>query len=459
MKKYFFLVTFILEFFTVMSAYSIENIEINGHKIEYIFDQSNNIPVVSIRLVFKNSGKLNNSKYREQLQIDELPSITSMILNEGTKKLGAVGFAELLDEKSIRISSGVGKETFVIYIDTLKENLDFAIESFLTLMKDPNITVDSLKNVLTRKLGSLSGLKTNYDFLASSSLNNLIFKNTNLESADLETKIENIEKNLESEENIKHLIESVKVFIRENLNIQKVLLAVGGDISFDENKKYLTKILNSLPNCDKKIDQNKINNFDLITASDSQVNKTIVKSDTKQAYVYFASPFDISQKELNIDSEVKIKVLSFVLGASGFGSRMMDEIRTKHGLAYSVSAYISNNKSHIYLSGHLQTKNESKQKAIELVRKIIADFVKNGVTKNELESAKKFILGSEPLRNETLEQKINNSFQNHYRNRTPKYPKEFLHKIESLELKDLNNFISQHSELNKLSFSVVSNKK
>ncbi len=89
------------------------------------------------------------------------------------------------------------------------------------------------------------------------------------------------------------------------------------------------------------------------------------------------------------------KVASFILGGSGFGSRLMEEIRVKRGLAYSAYGQVSMNKSHSYFTGYLQTKLESADEAKELVSSLVNEFVRNGVTKDELEAAKNFLLGSE----------------------------------------------------------------
>ena len=53
-----------------------------------------------------------------------------------------------------------------------------------------------------------------------------------------------------------------------------------------------------------------------------------------------------------------LMVANYILGGSGFGSWLMEEIREKRGLSYSVYSYISSNKTHGYLKISLQTKNE-----------------------------------------------------------------------------------------------------
>ncbi|MDY3201414.1 MAG: insulinase family protein, partial [Arcobacter sp.] len=69
--------------------------------------------------------------------------------------------------------------------------------------------------------------------------------------------------------------------------------------------------------------------------------------------------------------------------------------------------------------------------------------------------AKNFLTGSEPLRSETLSQRLNRAFTLYYRGLEQAYPKKELDKIQNLELDDLNNYIKSHNEINNLTFSIV----
>ena len=137
----------------------------------------------------------------------------------------------------------------------------------------------------------------------------------------------------------------------------------------------------------------------------------------------------------------------------------MEEVRVKNGLAYSVYSRYNVNKTSSYFSGYLQTKLENEVKAKELVSKVIADFVANGATQKELDSAKKFILGSEPLRNETLAQRLSRSWNDHYMGFGVGHSERELEKINNLSLKELNDYIKSHSEIVGIGFAVVSAKK
>jgi predicted Zn-dependent peptidase len=191
-----------------------------------------------------------------------------------------------------------------------------------------------------------------------------------------------------------------------------------------------------------------VKHYDVI---DKEASDTIIKK-TEQAYIYFGSPYHL---HVNSDEYYKARVATYILGTGGFGSRLMEEIRVKRGLAYSAYARISIAQSASYMTGYLQTKIESLEEARATVKEVISAFAKNGVTQAELDQAKKFLLGSEPLRVETLSQRLSRTFMEYYKGQPIGASEKELEKIEALDLKTLNAFIKKHDEINQLTFAIV----
>ncbi len=97
-----------------------------------------------------------------------------------------------------------------------------------------------------------------------------------------------------------------------------------------------------------------------------------------------------------------ISVMNYILGAGGFSSRLMDSIRDRQGLAYGVgSAFKANLMPGAFLVS-LQTRNEAANQAIEAVRKEIRGIREESVTEQELEETKSYLIGSFPLRLDTV---------------------------------------------------------
>lgn len=87
-----------------------------------------------------------------------------------------------------------------------------------------------------------------------------------------------------------------------------------------------------------------------------------------------------------------------ILGGGGFTSRLMEEIRQKRGLAYSVDSNFTPLRQRGPFEIGLQTQKDQAEEALALTHKILADFVAAGPTEKELAEAKQNIIGSFPLR-------------------------------------------------------------
>ncbi len=89
---------------------------------------------------------------------------------------------------------------------------------------------------------------------------------------------------------------------------------------------------------------------------------------------------------------------NYILGGGGFVSRLMNEVREKRGMAYSVYSYFVPTMLPGMFQVGLQTKKEQADEALQLVRATLRDFVAKGPTAKELIAAKQNIIGGFPLR-------------------------------------------------------------
>ena len=414
-----------------LMAASLLKVDVNSVEVPVVFVKDSRLPLTSVEFIFKNSGALASSKAG-------LATLSADLLNEGTAKDGAIKFANDLESKAIELSANAGNETFVFSIDTIKEQFDFGLSKLISLIQDPNYTEETFKKIQAKRLAVLTRKDDDYDYIANNGLKSLLFSGTPLANPRLGTK-----------ESISVLkLNDIKEFLQKHLLLENLIVVIGGDFSEDEAKEVAKKFASALKS-------GKSEELKKIVASDKEQVKEVSK-ETKQAYIYFGAPYsvDISQKKERVIG----KVASFILGSSGFGSRLMEEIRVKRGLAYSAYSRFVVNKTNSYFMGYLQTKLESQKEAQKIVKEVVENFVKNGATKEELEGAKKFYLGSEPLRVETLNQRVSRAFNEYYSGVGLGFSKEELKIIENLTLDELNSFIKKHNEIGKMSFFIVTKK-
>jgi len=412
----------------LLMAATIEYVDLKGMKIPLIFENDKRLPLVNMQFIFTNSGTIADDKKAG------LAKISAKLMGEGTKKLGSNAFAEALESKAIHISASTGIETFVLEMSSLKEEFDDGLGYFKELLEDPNFSQEALDSIKSRTIGALTRKENDFDYVASNELKALMFQGTVFAHPSSGT--------VESVKSIE--LKDVKKFINTHLVSSRLIVVMGGDINIKEAKKKIAKLIQEMP----KGTAVPIKNY----KASSKVKTSILKRETQQAYIYFGSPYHM---DADSDEYYKARVATYILGTGGFGSRLMEEIRVKRGLAYSAYARVHVNKSRSYFDGYLQTKIESLEEAKNTVKEVIANFVKNGATKEELEQTKKFLLGSEPLRVETMSQRLNRTFMEYYKGHPLGYAQKELQLIQNLTLKDLNKFIKKHTEINELSYAIV----
>jgi len=411
-------------------AATVMHVEVRGVRIPVVFESEKRLPLASMELVFQNSGSL----------ADTVPGIarfSAAMLGEGTRKEGAIAFAEALENRAVELHADAGRETFVLSMEALKSEFDFGLEKMEALLADPNLTPESFEKVRTRTLGELQQKKSDFDYIAATRLRSILFEGTPLAHPALGTP-----------ESIKGLkLEAVRSYLQAHLHLDNLIVVIGGKFTPTEVEAAVKKAVSSLS-------RGEVAAIPHFSANDKEREK-LTYEETDQAYIYFGAPYRMRSDD---PRRVYGKVAAFILGSGGFGSRLMEEVRVKRGLAYSAYGRLVTNRTHSYFSGYLQTKIASGDEAKKVVKEVVDDFLSRGVTEEELESARKFFLGSEPLRTETLAQRMSRAFREYYDGLGLGWSAKELEMIRKMKLEDLNAFIKAHPEIGRLSWSIVTKK-
>jgi len=402
-------------------------VSLKNIKIPVIFEQDSTLPVFYFRLVFQKSGKA----YENGLS--GLSSMLARILNEGSDE----SFFKRIETKAITLSANSGFECFELNLSCLKEHIKFALKELENFISKPRFDEKVLARLKNTTLGELASKNSDFDFLAKRLLNQLCFKEKPFQSSN-----EGDEKSIE-----KMSLKELESFFKKHLNVNNLCIVAGGDITQKELESLIIKHLSFL---DKG--QSEPEKYFKMNASKDEI---LIKKQSEQAYIYFASEFNTSFKDKNLHLA---KLALFILGAGGFGSRLMEEIRVKRGLAYSAYAVLDINRTFVRTFGYLQTQNENAKEAKSIVKTLFKDFVKKGVNESEIEAAKKFLIGSSVLRYESLEKRLNIALSEFYNELGENYFKKELKAIEKVSLNELNHYLKTHTELENLSFASVMNK-
>jgi len=97
-------------------------------------------------------------------------------------------------------------------------------------------------------------------------------------------------------------------------------------------------------------------------------------------------------------------LVNYILGGGGFDSRLMNEVREKRGLAYSVSSYLAPYDHTALFMGGTATENARVKESVAVIREQWQRMHDEGPTADELANAKTYLNGSFPLQLDSMPQ-------------------------------------------------------
>jgi zinc protease len=178
-------------------------------------------------------------------------------------------------------------------------------------------------------------------------------------------------------------------FYRAHYVARRAVVAIIGDLSRDEAAAIAEEATAGLPQPDTAAEPSVPPVADLTAGS-----TRYIENPASQSHILIGAP-GIRRGDPDY---FPLFVGNYVLGGGGFVSRLVEEVRQKRGLAYSVYSYFSPLQQRGPFVIGMQTKREQAPEALAVVQKTLRDFLANGPTGQELEAAKQNIAGGFPLR-------------------------------------------------------------
>lgn len=175
------------------------------------------------------------------------------------------------------------------------------------------------------------------------------------------------------------------------------ILAISGDLSLDEVKGLVKKYFGNWSPGNITIG---------IPARASAHYKPGVyyaKKDINQANIRMGH---LCMDDKNPDRHA-MEVLNFALGGGGFSSRLMGQVRTSAGLAYSVGSYVFNRPLMGNMFAYCQTRADAMAQATKMMIDIITQVKESGITKEEMDLAKESIINNFVFNYATTDQIVN----------------------------------------------------
>ena len=355
----------------------------------------------------------------------------------GTRAKTGDQIDEELENIAASVESNMGETNASISFSGLKETAPTVLRIFKEVMTDPEFRQDKIDLSIEQMHSGIDRRNDDPQAIVEREISDIVYGRDNsygwsIEHADLAR--------------IKR--EDLQQFYRRYYFPKNIMLAVYGDFSAPEIKEQLEKLF-----ADWNPEQPPVPAFPPVTAKPAPGVFLAEKSDVTQTF--FA--MGLLGGTLRDPDYPALEVGVHILG-SGFTSRLMSQIRTKMGLAYSIGAGWGADYDHpgtFRIVG--STKSASTTEAILAARAELEKMGAAEVSEQELKTAKDSVLNSFVFFFDSPAKTLNRVMMYEYFG----YPKDFLfeyqRKVAAVTRADVLRVFQQHINPANLSIVAVGN--
>lgn len=150
-----------------------------------------------------------------------------------------------------------------------------------------------------------------------------------------------------------------------------------------------------------------------------------------------------------------LMVGNYTLGGGGFVSRLMQEVREKRGLSYSVYSYFNPLAQPGPFEAGLQTSKDQAGAALQVVRDTVAGFLRDGPSEQELQAAKDNLVGGFALRIDNNRKILDNIAMIGYYGLPLDYLDTWTERVQKVTVADIRAAFARKLALERMSTVVV----
>jgi zinc protease len=390
---------------------------------------SHEFPLVNLVVTFKGGASL------DPADVPGLASMTARMVREGgTATMGPAELDESLDFLATEVGVAANETFTAATMNCLKSNFDESLKLFGDMLRSPAFDEQRLATSKARVLESLKQRNDDASSILSREWKRLVYGTNHYESAEpTDRTVAAISR------------ERLAEMHRRVFHPGNMIVSVSGD--FDE-KEMLGKLEKAFSGWERG----------------EPVADPVAPTAVLQPGLYHV-PKEIPQGKVVMGSRaitrddpdaIPFLLLNEILGAGGFTSRLMQQVRSNEGLAYSVRSALT---PRVAYPGDFRAGFESKNATVALAAKIVMEQIakirNELVTEDELETAKASLIETFPRQFESRPQMLRVFVNDEWTKRPKDYWKTFRDKVRSVTREDLKRVAQKHLDPEKMAILVV----
>ena len=347
---------------------------------------------------------------------DGLANLTAraMLLGSGGRTASEIN--EELDSMGSSLDASCTKDFAVLNLATLKGRMEKGAALMAAALTQPDFPEDELTKEITRISGEIRSSEDRPTETAEKAFEKAIFG-----PGPYGHSVEGTPESLAALTR-----QDIAGFHDTYYRPNNCILTVGGDVTPEEVREKIVPLLSAWsPGKTPEA---------LPTSPLTEKGETVlIDRDIAQATVLFGNA---GVDRANPDYYA-LQVMNHILGGGSFSSRLVEEIRVKRGLAYALASFFSARRAQGSFQVFVQTRNTGVREAIALTVEQLKRIREQPVSERELETAKKYLIGSFPQRFATQRELVDFLAQVEYFGLGADYPERYPSLIRAVTRQDV----------------------
>ena len=366
----------VVGFMTVVAAWpaqAVSVVEVKSAKgvVAYL-SEDHSSQVVSVSFSFSGGTA------SDPLDKQGLSELGASLFNEGAGDLDSFAFQSALEDRAISLGMSSNLDTITGSLTTTSPNLTEALRLARLALLQPRHDPEAIERMRREMLVQIAARSEVPGRLASHKLYLELFGGHPY-SREQEGTAESVQALTRAD---------VQTWAKTRLSRDRLLVGISGDITADKVKDLLDTLFADLP-------ATGVGPSKVPAVSVSTVGKTSrIFRDLTQSSIVMGAPGLLR----NDPDWYAATVADYIFGSGSFSSRLMNEVREKRGLAYTVRSGLSPLDSAGFFIISAGTRADKADESVRLIREEVAKMTNPGVTQEEIDGAKQFLTGAWPLR-------------------------------------------------------------
>lgn len=333
------------------------------------FVENHDLPILDLSISF-HAGRA-----RDPIGKAGLASVTRHLMSLGAAGMNEEQITNAFADIGAQTSGSTNIDSASFTLRTLKSEHQKALTVFNKILHHPDFPKDVLLREKNRIIASLEEAKTQPDSLASKAFMKALYGEHPYGQVG----------EIETVNAIEHA--DLQAFYQQFFTANGAVIAMIGDVTKSEAEQIAETMSRGLPVGPA------IKPISPVALPKKSID-VLIPHPASQAHVLMGYP---GVKRGDPDY-FPLYVGNYVLGGGGFVSRLMEEVREKRGLVYSVYSYFSPMEELGPFKIGFQTKKAQTAEALKVINETLKAFLDGGVTEEELKAAKSNITGGFPMR-------------------------------------------------------------